>query len=132
MDDPKHIVFFDGNCMLCNSFIALMVKKKIRSLFFCNINSSIANQILATYSFADLPQNTIYFLSGNTLYLRSTAVLKILGLLGPVSRFSAQLLLIVPAFIRDAVYSLVAKNRYRFFKQTSCYKPTAEEQKMFL
>lgn len=128
----KKVIFFDGNCMLCNSFIAFMVKKKIGSLFFCDINSDIASQLLATYSFTDLPKNTIYFLSYKKLYWKSTAVLKILSLLGPVSKFCSHLLLIIPAFIRDAVYSLVAKNRYRFFKQTSCYSATEVEKEMFL
>lgn len=132
MRDSKHIIFFDGNCMLCNSFIYFMVKKKISSLFFCDINSSMASQILAAYSFTNLPQNTIYFFTDNKLYSKSTAVLKILGLLGPISKISARLFLIVPAFIRDTVYSLVAKNRYRFFKKTSCYSPTAEEKVKFL
>lgn len=132
MGDSKHIIFFDGNCMLCNSFISLMAKKKIRSLFFCDINSSMASQILADYSFTNLPQNTIYFFTDNKLYSKSTAVLKILGLLGPISKISARFLLIFPVFMRDGAYTLVAKNRYRFLKKTSCYKPTAEEQKMFL
>lgn len=132
MGDSKHIVFFDGKCMLCNSFIAFMIKKKIQFLFFCDINSNLASQTLASHSFTNLPTNTIYFLSDKKLYSKSTAVLKILGLIGPVSKFSAHLLLLIPGFIRDAIYSWVAKNRYLIFKQTSCYMPSLDEKECFL
>ena len=128
----KKIVFFDGDCMLCNSFVAFLVKKKVESLFFCNINSNSGRAILARYSYSSLPQNTIYFLLDNKLYIRSTAVLKVLSLLGPVSKITMRCLLLVPVFIRDTVYTLVAKNRYRFFKKTTCYTPTTEEKVSFL
>ena len=130
--DSKKIVFFDGDCMLCNSLVAFLVKRKVDSLFFCNINSSSARLILASYPFARLPQNTIYFLSDNKLYIKSTAVLKVLGLVSPILKITAKCLLFVPVFIRDTFYTLVAKNRYRFFKKTSCYIPTAEEKASFL
>lgn len=128
----KKIVFFDGDCMLCNSLVAFLVKKRVDSLFFCNINSSSARAILANYSYAGLPQNTIYFLSDDKLYVKSTAALKVLSLVGPISKITMRCLLLVPAFIRDTVYMLVAKNRYRFFKKTSCYTPTLEEKVSFL
>ena len=128
----KKIVFFDGDCMLCNSFVAFLVKRKVDSLFFCNINSSAARTILASYSSTGLPQNTIYFLSDNKLYVKSTAVLKVLSLLGPISKITMRCLLLVPVSIRDTFYMLVAKNRYRFFKKSSCYIPTTEEKVSFL
>ena len=128
----KKIVFFDGDCMLCNSLVAFLVKQRVDSLFFCNINSSSARAILASYSYDGLPQNTIYFLSDDKLYVKSTAVLKVLNLISTISKITSHCLLLVPVFLRDAVYTLVAKNRYRFFKKTSCYIPTAEEKVSFL
>jgi predicted DCC family thiol-disulfide oxidoreductase YuxK len=42
-------------------------------------------------------------------------------------------LIIVPKFIRDAVYNFIAKNRYRWFgKQESCWVPTPALKSLFL
>lgn len=45
-------------------------------------------------------------------YGRSTAALKALALLGKY-RMIAKILLLVPAFIRDMIYDLVARHRHR-------------------
>jgi predicted DCC family thiol-disulfide oxidoreductase YuxK len=132
MNDDKNIIFFDGNCMLCNSFIAYLVKKKNPNLFFCDINSAMASQLLASFRLQNIPQNTIYFLQDNQLYYKSTAVFKIISRLTPFYKFIASIGSLIPLFIRDGVYSWVAKNRYRFFKQTACYIPTLEEKEKFI
>ena len=130
--DPKSIVFFDGNCLLCNSFIAYVVKKRQPKLFFCDINSATASQLLASFQFHNVPQNTIYFLQDNQLYYKSTAVLKIISQLSSFYKFIASIGSLIPLFIRDGFYSWVANNRYRFFKQTACYIPTLEEKEKFI
>ena len=132
MGGSKNIIFFDGNCMLCNSFIAYLIKKNCASLFFCDINSSNAKQLLGNFSLPCDPQNTIYFLYNNQLFAKSTAVLKIVSQLGFLFKIITRMLLVVPTLWRDAVYSLVAKNRYRFFKQSVCYTPTPEQKDKFL
>jgi predicted DCC family thiol-disulfide oxidoreductase YuxK len=128
----KNIVFFDGNCMLCNSFIAYLVKKKNSRLFFCDINSATANTLLAPFQLQNSPQNTIYFLQDNKLFNKSTAVFKILHQLSPTFKFISNIGLLFPLFIRDGVYSWVAKNRYRLFKKGACYLPTPEEREKFI
>lgn len=128
----KGVVFFDGNCMLCNSFIAYLVKKKPPSLLFCDINSATANTLLAPLQLQNSQQNTIYFLQNNKLFNKSTAVFKILHQLSPTFKFISNIGLLFPLFIRDGVYSWVAKNRYRLFKKGACYLPTPEEKEKFI
>ncbi len=130
--DNRSIIFFDGNCMLCNSFIAYLVKKKNPNLFFCDINSTTADKLLARSHTQNAPKNTIYFFQDGQLYHKSTAVFKIISHLTPFYKFIATIGVLFPLFIRDGVYSWVAKNRYRFFKQTSCYIPTLEEKEKFI
>lgn len=132
LTDSKRVVFFDGNCMLCNSFIAFLVKKKNPYLFFCDINADIANKLLSSFVLQNGPKNTIYFLKDNHLYYKSTAVLKIISQLTHFYKLIATLGLVIPLFIRDGVYSWVAENRYRLFKQGACYNPTPEEKEKFL
>jgi predicted DCC family thiol-disulfide oxidoreductase YuxK len=118
--------------MLCNSFTAYLVKKKTPSLFFCDINSASANTLLAPFQLQNAPQNTIYFLQDNQLFNKSTAVFKILHQLSPTFKFIANIGLLFPLFIRDNIYSWIANNRYRLFKQGACYVPSLEEREKFL
>jgi predicted DCC family thiol-disulfide oxidoreductase YuxK len=65
------------------------------------------------------------------IYTKSTAVLRVTKKLsGLWPLFSV--FLIIPPFIRDAVYDLVARNRYRWFgKKESCWIPTPELDRLF-
>ena len=65
-------------------------------------------------------------------YTRSTAALRILGMLDyPWALLRA--LLIIPRVLRDAMYDLVARNRYAWFgRRDSCRLPTPEERELFL
>ena len=69
---------------------------------------------------------------GNRLYTRSTAVLRMLKHLGR----GWQLLyafIIVPKIIRDAIYNLVARNRYKWFgRKDACWIPTPDLKARFL
>lgn len=68
----------------------------------------------------------------NAVRIKSDAalhVVKQLGGLYPV----LYIFIVVPRFIRDAVYDLVARNRYRWFgKQESCMIPDPELKKLFI
>ena len=72
------------------------------------------------------------FFDGKALYKKSTAILKLFTVLGGWHK----LLLvgyILPQFIRDSLYSFVAKNRYRWFgKQDYCMIPTIDLKDRFL
>jgi predicted DCC family thiol-disulfide oxidoreductase YuxK len=44
----------------------------------------------------------------------------------------SKIFMVVPRFIRDGVYSLVAKNRYKWFgKKNECWLPTPELRSRF-
>jgi predicted DCC family thiol-disulfide oxidoreductase YuxK len=64
--------------------------------------------------------------------MRSTAALKVAGQLSGIIKL-LYAFIIVPAFIRDAVYDGIAKNRYKWFgKKETCMIPTAELQSRFI
>ena len=75
---------------------------------------------------------TILFFDNGKIYKRSTAVLRILSQLGGVWSL-ARIFLLVPSVVRDAVYSWIANNRYKWFgKSDACRLPTKEEREKFL
>jgi predicted DCC family thiol-disulfide oxidoreductase YuxK len=76
--------------------------------------------------------DTVIFYSNNRIYTRSSAILEIAKHLGGIYKI-LPVFSIVPPFLRDAVYKLIAKNRYKFFgKKESCRIPTAEERSYFI
>jgi len=70
-----------------------------------------------------LPANdfdTVVYIKAGKFYLKSSAILHIAKKLGGIWK-GFFVFIIIPAFIRDFIYSLIAKSRYRIFgRQDSC------------
>jgi predicted DCC family thiol-disulfide oxidoreductase YuxK len=76
--------------------------------------------------------NSVILLMNNRVYTKSTAALLIAKKL---KGFWPLLytLIIIPTFIRDAVYAFIAQNRYRWFgKKATCWLPNDEISTLFL
>jgi predicted DCC family thiol-disulfide oxidoreductase YuxK len=125
------IVFFDGYCSLCNAFIDWLMRiDKTGQLKFASLQGETAAKFLEKIESTDV--NTIIYLCDKNKFEQSTAVLHILSDVGGVWTF-AKIFLIIPKFIRDFGYQVVAKNRYRFFKKReTCRVPTASEKDRLL
>jgi predicted DCC family thiol-disulfide oxidoreductase YuxK len=83
-----------------------------------------------------LPQNpeawSIYVLDETGLYSQSGAVLQILKQLGGVWAFLS-IGGVIPVALRDSMYRVVARNRYRILgKRESCRVPSEQERSRFL
>lgn len=124
---PPRIVFFDGICGLCNTSVDfLMPRDHNDRLHFATLQGETAEQLLSPEQLSDL-DTILYYREGKVLD-RSTAVLTILkDMGGPWSVL--RVALILPRSLRDAVYKIVADNRYRWFgKKESCRMPTPKER----
>lgn len=128
------VLFFDGVCNLCNRAVQFIIKHdpgaKIK---FATLQSEqgIAAKKAIEAALGSVPDSLIFF-DGSEYYAQSRAALKIAGYLNGAWPL-LKAFLIVPAFIRDPVYRLIAANRYRWFgKQASCMMPTPELKKRFL
>jgi predicted DCC family thiol-disulfide oxidoreductase YuxK len=129
----KHVIFFDGVCNLCQQSVQFMLKRDKKGIFsFASLQSPFAEKALLPHGISTEVMNTFILLENNTIYTRSTAALrvakKLSGLWPLLYAF-----IIVPAFIRDAVYNWIARNRYRWFgKNESCWVPREEWKSRFL
>lgn len=128
------LILFDGVCNLCNGFVQFVIRHDPAGRFrFAALQSEAGRQMLAAHGHAGaMPPETVLLLKNGRLYSHSTAVLHIARGLGwPWRALAVGLLL--PAFLRDAAYRFVARNRYRWFgRQESCWLPTPELQARFL
>lgn len=129
MDSP--VILFDGVCNLCNSSVQWIIRRDSRARFrFASLQSDYARNLPLLQGM--LLPDSLVLIVGEKVYVKSAAALRIAGLLG----FPWLLLksgLIIPRFIRDAVYDFIARNRYRWFgKQEFCMMPSPELKSRFI
>ncbi|MEX0289104.1 MAG: thiol-disulfide oxidoreductase DCC family protein [Flavobacteriaceae bacterium] len=130
----KKIVLFDGVCNLCNGAVQYIIKRDKKDQFrFAALQSEIG-QFLASERQIDLAKTDSIILiePGLAYYIKSSAALRIgLAFGGPYKILA--LYEWIPRPIRDFVYDIIAKRRYRWFgKQDECMIPTPELKNKFL
>jgi predicted DCC family thiol-disulfide oxidoreductase YuxK len=130
-DQP--IILFDGVCNLCNSAVQFVIKHDPDSKFlFTSLQSDSGQKLLKEFGIPLDNFNSFILLQNNTAYTQSTAALKTVKQLSGGWKLLYGFM-IVPAFIRNAVYKLIANNRYKWFgKQEACMIPTPALQARFL
>lgn len=127
------ILLFDGVCNFCNFWVNFVLDRdKKRVIRFAPLQSDAGRELLRKGGFSETDFDTFILTDGETFYTKSDAGFKVATLLGfPYSMLRVFALL--PRSIRNAVYGLIAKNRYRFFgKKEVCRIPTPVERERFL
>jgi predicted DCC family thiol-disulfide oxidoreductase YuxK len=105
------IVFYDGDCGLCNFVVQFILKnEREEKLMFCSLQSEFAIEFLKEKGFDATLLNTLYFFNGSKIYKKSSAALQIVRFLKPKWWFNL-VFWIVPWFIRDIFYDVIAKVR---------------------
>jgi predicted DCC family thiol-disulfide oxidoreductase YuxK len=101
-----------------------VIKRDTKSLFeYLPLQSGRAAAILSKYSIDKQHVDSIVYVEGEKTYLRSTAILKILLRLGRGWQI-LYFFMIIPRYFRDAIYSFIARKRFRWFgKRENCYIP---------
>lgn len=130
---PEKIILFDGVCNLCNGLVKFIIRHDPEGkICFAPLQFSFGKEFLDRHNLNPGDMNSVIYISGDRFYLRSAAILKILKDLGRGWRLLYGFI-IVPRFIRDAAYDLVARYRYRIFgKKESCMVPSPEIRERFL
>jgi predicted DCC family thiol-disulfide oxidoreductase YuxK len=127
------IIFFDGVCNLCNASVQFVIAHDKKHQFrFTALQGDYAKEILPQFN-ADLGKlNTILLLEDGKLYTKSSAALRIARKLNRLIPL-LYAFLIVPKVIRDWVYDIIARNRYRWWgRQESCWVPTPDLKNKFI
>ena len=127
----RSVLLFDGVCTLCNGSVRFIIERDPAGTFqFAPLQSNAARRVLQDAA-QPLPDSFVLVENGR-LFMRSTAALRVARGLGwPWSL--AYIGIIVPRPLRDWVYDLIARNRYRWFgKSDVCMVPTADVRSRFL
>ena len=133
METARSIVLFDGVCNLCNGAVQFIISRDPEGRFaFASLQSAAGQARLRRLGLSTNEFDTFVLVEGGNAYTRSTAALRIARQLPGAWRL-LYALMIVPRPVRDWVYGLVARNRYRLFgRRDSCMLPTPELKAKFL
>ncbi len=129
----KNVILFDGVCNFCNFWVNFIIDRDKNDKFrFASLQSPFGQETLSRLNLSQTDFDTFILLKGGKHFTSSTAGLLVAkelgGFFGLLYGF-----IIIPPFIRNFFYSLIAKNRYRFFgKEEACRIPTPETRKKFL
>ncbi len=131
-------MFFDGYCGLCSSSVDFLIERdRDRKLVYSPLQGETARTLLDEKQRNDL--ESVVVVSRDSIrgitaqYSKSDALLFATSKLGSQWAALAGGLRVFPRPLRDLVYDIVARNRFKLFgKRESCRAPTAEERKLFL
>lgn len=142
MPDPnmsRPILLYDGVCGLCNRLVQFILRRDRDAVFrFASLQSAFAAAILARHAAGPSDLDTVYVvvdheLADEHLLSRSDVVIAVLKKLPGAWPRVAFLLRLVPEFLRDAAYNVVARNRYAIFGRSEvCTLPSEQDRSRFL
>lgn len=127
------IILFDGECNFCDSSVQFIIKRDPKGLFhFASLQSPTGQELQKKYG---VPEDidSIVLIEKDKSYYKSAAALRICRHLKEAWKLFYGFI-IVPRFIRNAAYDVIAKNRYKWFgkKEESCMLPSPSVRKRFL
>jgi len=129
----KQIILFDGVCNFCNYSVNFIIEHDEKGIFrFASLQSDFAKSYLNKFGYSTKNFDTFILIERDEHFIESTAALKIAKQLkGWVKLFS--IFIIIPSCLRDPIYNIIAKNRYKIFgRKETCRIPAPEEKAKFL
>ena len=131
MGIPSKIIFYDGDCGLCNRSVGYVLKNEKHSeVHFAAIQSQFTMDLFSKRGWEKPDLSTVYYLEEDKLYTKSSAALNICRNL-KFPQISLYGFIIVPRFIRDYFYDRIADRRKRISKGF-CVMPTPDQRKRFI
>ena len=128
----KPVIFFDDVCVMCNSFVNLLLRVDRRQrFFFAPLRGETAGKLLPPLP-EDASKWSMVYVDEAGIHDESDASLEVYRRLGGLWSLLS-LARFVPRVIRNSVYRVIARNRYRWFgKRDTCRILSAEERERFL
>lgn len=127
------VILFDGVCNFCNYWVNFAIKRdRKKKLKFTTLQGETAKQLLPQYNINPTSLSSVILIDNGKAYTQSSAAIRICKYLnGGWKLFYG--LMIIPKFIRDLFYNIIARNRYKWFgKKEECMIPTPELRERFL
>jgi len=130
--EEKNIIIYDGICNFCNGAVSFIIKRDpYRKFVFTPIHSNFAQNLIKKYNLQDIGTDTVFLIKDGRCSYKTEAALEIAKeLSGYWHLFN--IFKIIPIRLRDSIYDLIAKNRYKLFgKNLTCIIPPIEIKNRF-
>lgn len=133
------ILLFDGECGFCNRTVQFFLNQESRSkantpgkrMYFAPLQSDIG-QALLRYFEIDRNTDSIILIRHHSAYIKSCAALRLSQYMRGLWPLM-MIFVLVPPFIRNFVYDMIAKRRMKLFGRVeSCELLQKEERERFL
>ena len=120
------VIVYDGVCVFCSRWVRFVISRdRDRQFRVTAIQSAYGARLAQAVGIDAADPDSNVVIRGGTAYFKSDAALTVLSNL-PGLRWT-RALFVVPKPLRDAVYNLIAHNRYRIFgKYETCFVPDVE------
>ena len=127
-------IFYDGQCGLCHWTIRFLIRRDPRGQLFryAALQGLTAKEHLP--SIENRPDSVAVLTQNHSLLVRGDAAIKVGKTLGGIWWFFACCFSCLPRTVRDGLYDLVARYRYRIFgtKNDVCPMIDSEQTDFFL
>jgi predicted DCC family thiol-disulfide oxidoreductase YuxK len=120
------VILYDGVCIFCSRWIRFIAARDVARRFrFTQIQSDYGTRLAQAFGIDPGDPDTNAVVHGGVAWLKSDGALTVLGALPGWGWTRA--FFVVPKPLRDMVYGLVARNRYKIFgKYDECFIPDAD------
>lgn len=126
------VILFDGVCNFCDVSVQFILERDPNEIFrFASLQSEAGQGLLKKYHVPE-DVDSMILIESDKVYFKSSAALRISRHLQGTWKL-LYILIIVPAPVRNVVYDIIARNRYKWFgKKESCMLPSPNVRKRFL
>ncbi|GAA5071150.1 thiol-disulfide oxidoreductase DCC family protein [Lysobacter panacisoli] len=128
------VIVFDGVCVLCNGWVRFLLRHDRRGRYrFAAMQGDTGRGLLDAHGLD--PDDPVSFLliDGGRAWTDTDAIVQVLRGLGGPWRLAAAVFALFPRSVRDGLYRLLARNRYRWFgRREQCLLPTPQQAVRFL
>jgi predicted DCC family thiol-disulfide oxidoreductase YuxK len=132
--EGRALLLYDGVCALCNGVVKFLMKRDRMDRFrYAPLQSELGREMLARFGILEFPDGVMLIVNALTaeerLYQRSDAVAACLRLLDGPWRGVGRAVGLIPRWLREWGYGVVARFRYRVFgRYDTCPVPSPEER----
>lgn len=126
------VLFYDGQCGLCDRSVRWCLDRDRRGVLRF---APLQGETYARLPNDDKPDDlsTVALLDGGRLFMRSDAVVRLLGHLGGTWTLLGAMGRVIPRGARDGLYRFIAKRRLRWFGGAeACKLPSRGERERML
>jgi predicted DCC family thiol-disulfide oxidoreductase YuxK len=132
--EGRALLLYDGVCALCHGVVQFLMKRDRMDRFrYAPLQSELGREVLARFGIRTFPDGVMLMTKALTpaerLYERSDGFAEALQLLGGAWRLAGKALAILPRWLRERGYGVVARLRYRVFgRYDVCPIPPPEQR----